>query len=146
MSEPSVPVAINTNPENGQVKSLGVLTVTLLVALVLASLGAVLFLACSLLYKPNEAKWSRARTDMIEIGKAVNTYAIEHRGKLPPNLAVLIKAFPDGVPEDPFTELPYTYVVHGDDFALTCLGSDNKIGGKEMPDKDIVVTKAGFDK
>ncbi|MCF6227942.1 MAG: hypothetical protein L3J82_04635 [Planctomycetes bacterium] len=94
--------------------------------------------------KRDEAKWSRARTEMLEIGKELNLYAINHRGKLPPSLAVLTTSFPNGVPDDPFTKEPYVYKPSGDDFTLICLGLYNTKGGKESPEKDIVVNKAGL--
>jgi hypothetical protein len=94
--------------------------------------------------KPEEAKWSKAQTEMIEIAKAVNMYALGHNGKWPSSLTKLTTAFPNGVPKDPFTKEPYVYSVNGDDFTIKSMGVDNKVGGKESPDKDIVVTRAGF--
>ncbi|MHC4840043.1 MAG: type II secretion system protein GspG [Planctomycetota bacterium] len=93
---------------------------------------------------PEGAKWARAQTEMMEIGKAVSMYRLDHDGEYPKSLSQLTEAYPNGVPTDPFTKDVYAYKLVDDDFTLTCLGLDGKAGGKKSPDKDIVVNKSGL--
>jgi hypothetical protein len=88
-------------------------------------------------------RWSTAWYEMGEIRKAL----IERRlydNRYPESLDALKDGhFPNGVPKNPFTRKPYDYVTNGDRFFLVCYGHDNKAGGAEPPDTDIVYSELG---
>jgi general secretion pathway protein G len=95
--------------------------------------------------KPDETRWTTAQSEMAEITKALNDYALNHDGDYPDSLEVLTeKHFPNGVPKDPFTKEDYLYETTDTGFTLTCLGKDLAEGGAEKPNKDIVYNEAGL--
>ncbi|MDC1143091.1 hypothetical protein OAU50_08365 [Planctomycetota bacterium] len=81
---------------------------------------------------------------MIEVGKALQMFRHENNKTYPASLDQLSGAYPNGVPEDPFTKKPYDYHLTKDGFVLTCLGKDRAQGGGERHDKDIIVTQDGL--
>ncbi|MDC1143090.1 hypothetical protein OAU50_08360 [Planctomycetota bacterium] len=93
---------------------------------------------------PINTKWSKAQSNMMEIGKACNMYRLDHGGKFPASLDLLSEFYPNGVPEDPFTKKPFDYRLTKDGYILTCLGKDRAVGGDERHDKDIIVTQEGL--
>lgn len=126
-------------------KNRGFTLVELMVVIViLGIIGTMAFVF--VLDKPDKAKWTKAQTEMMEIQKALNTYALEHDGELPDSLEPLREgAFKGSMPKDPFSKEDFVYEKRGSNsFTLTCLGKDRQEGGAEIPDKDIVVTEAGL--
>lgn len=94
--------------------------------------------------KPINTKWDRARSDMAEITKALNRYALDHAGAYPPDLAVLSTTYsPSGIHKDPFSKGDYEYKRTPTGFTLTCLGKDLAIGGADVPDRDIIFDETG---
>ncbi|MCA8918104.1 MAG: prepilin-type N-terminal cleavage/methylation domain-containing protein [Planctomycetes bacterium] len=115
----------------------------MVVIVILGIIGTMAFVF--VLDKPDKAKWTKAQTEMGEIQKALNTYALEHDSEYPDSLEVLTETyFKSGLPKDPFTKDDYIYEVLDDGFTLTCLGKDQAEGGAEVPDKDIVYTESGL--
>lgn len=91
----------------------------------------------------HNTKWSRTYTEMGEIQKALNQYALEHDG-YPESLEALREDyFPNSVPEDRFTKQPYHYVTNGQSFALISYGHNEAPGELESNDRDIVYTEHG---
>lgn len=116
----------------------------MVVIVILGIIGTMAFVF--VLDKPDRAKWTKAQTEMGEIQKALNTYALEHDGEYPADLSEIAgegKAFPQGVPKDPFSKEDYIYEPLDRGFELICLGKDGVEGGEEIPDKDIIFTESG---
>ncbi|MCB9931910.1 MAG: prepilin-type N-terminal cleavage/methylation domain-containing protein [Planctomycetes bacterium] len=116
----------------------------MVVIVILGIIGTMAFVF--VLDKPDKAKWTKAQTEMGEIQKALNTYALENDSTYPESLSEIEgegKPFPNGTPKDPFSKDDYIYEVTDSGFTLTCLGKDLAEGGAEVPDKDIVFTEAG---
>ncbi|MEE9311440.1 MAG: prepilin-type N-terminal cleavage/methylation domain-containing protein [Planctomycetota bacterium] len=126
-------------------KNIGFTLIELMVVIViLGIIGTTAFVF--VFNKPAEANWSRARSEMLEISKALGMYATSNGGEFPEDLSVLEgkgNAFPNGLPKDPFSKEVYDYEPLEDDFTLTCLGKDGAEGGEAIPDKDIFVNAAG---
>ncbi|MCA8913313.1 MAG: type II secretion system protein GspG [Planctomycetes bacterium] len=115
----------------------------MVVIVILGIIGTMAFVF--VLDKPDKAKWTKAQTEMGEIQKALNTYALEHDNEYPDSLEVLTEnAFKGGLPKDPFTKDDYQYEKGDGGFTLTCLGKDGAEGGAEVPDKDIIFTESGI--
>jgi len=97
------------------------------------------FVFVLVLDKPDHAKWTKAQTELSEIQKALNEYALDHHGKYPDRLQLLeLQFFKHGVPKDPFTKDNYIYERTDTGFVLICLGKDQAEGGAGIPDRDIV--------
>jgi hypothetical protein len=112
------------------------------VALLLGLCGSAVFVL--VLDKPDHMRWTTAQSEMAEITRALNEYALDHAGAYPPDLAPLTTTyFPSGVPKDPFSKADFTYIRTTDGFTLTCLGKDLAVGSSEIPDKDIVFDESG---
>lgn len=95
--------------------------------------------------KADHTRWTTAQSEMAEITKALNDYALDHAGAYPSDLAPLTTThFPSGVPKDPFSKADYIYKRTADGFTLTCLGKDVAPGGSEIPEKDIEFFEGGM--
>jgi general secretion pathway protein G len=115
----------------------------MVVIVILGIIGTMAFVF--VLDKPDKAKWTKAQTEMGEIQKALNQYALEHDNEYPDSLDVLTESyFKSGVPKDPFSKDDYGYAKTDGGFELICLGKDLADGGAEVPDKDIVFTESGM--
>ncbi|MCF6228465.1 MAG: type II secretion system protein GspG [Planctomycetes bacterium] len=124
-------------------KNIGFTLIELMVVIViLGIIGTTAFVF--VFDKPDEAKWSRAQSEMMELGKAVNMYALANDGDYPESLSELTNSYPNGVPKDPFTKSEYEYEIFDDDFNITCLGKDGAEGGEKPADRDITINKAGI--
>ena len=90
------------------------------------------------------ARWESARTEMVEVHKAVLNWSLNNNNEYPDSLEAIAGDFPAGkVPHDPFTKEPYTYERTEDGFTLTCLGKDGAEGGTDKEDRDIVFDQRG---
>jgi hypothetical protein len=88
-------------------------------------------------------KWGKAEAEMGEIQKALNSHWLEAK-EYPDSLDTLTKEyFKNGVPKNPYTKEHYDFVSKGDRFFLVCYGRDEKPGGAEPPDADIVYSEQG---
>ncbi|MHC4839403.1 MAG: type II secretion system protein [Planctomycetota bacterium] len=114
----------------------------MVVIVILGIIGTMAFVF--VLDNPDKAKWTKAQTEMMEIGKAVGMYKLDNGGDYPEDLTELTEAYPNGVPTDPFTKEPYLYELTDDNFEIICLGKDGAEGGESSPNKDIIVNKAGL--
>lgn len=102
------------------------------------------FVFVLVLDKPDHAKWTKAQTEMGEIRKALNQYAVEHSGHYPDSLEALVHHyFPSGVLKDPFSRDNFLYERTDAGFVLICLGKDLAEGGAEIPERDIVFDETG---
>lgn len=89
----------------------------------------------------------KALKDMGEIIKALNVYKLD-TSEYPDSLDAVKDQFKDNkIPGDPFSGKPYTCefpVKNGQKgIKITCLGRDNKPGGRWCVDKDIAWTERG---
>lgn len=115
----------------------------MVVIVILGIIGTMAFVF--VLDKPDKAKWTKAQTEMGEIQKALNQYALEHDSTYPDSLEALTESyFKSGLPKDPFSRDDYIYELTDSGFTLTCLGKDLAEGGAESPEKDIVFTESGL--
>jgi general secretion pathway protein G len=115
----------------------------MVVIVILGIIGTMAFVF--VLDKPDKAKWSKAQTEMAEIVKALNDYALEHDGEYPDGLEVVAGKFAgEEVPKDPFSRDDYQYELSETGFFLVCLGKDLAEGGEEIPNKDITYTEKGL--
>ena len=115
----------------------------MVVIVILGIIGTMAFVF--VLDKPDKAKWTKAQTEMGEIQKALNTYALEHDSEYPDSLEVLTETyFKSGLPKDPFTKDDYIYERTPTGFRLMSLGMDKAPGGGEIPDRDIVYEENGL--
>jgi general secretion pathway protein G len=90
------------------------------------------------------AKWESARTEMMEIHKALSQWSMENGGDYPETLADAKDKFPGRrVPKDPFTDAPYEYERTETGFTLTCLGMDKAQGGDGKENRDILFDETG---
>jgi general secretion pathway protein G len=97
-----------------------------------------------LMDKPDDAKWDTAKTQLVEIQKALDLFKLDN-GEYPEALDELEgKYFKNGVPKDPWTKDNFLYEPTEDGFRLTCLGKDKAEGGDAKPNKDIVCTEGGI--
>jgi len=123
-----------------------VICLTVGVPVVLGVVGAVLFISLaggsSHVVHDDMANWNKARIEMLEIQKSLNTYALTHDGEYPDSLDKLTD-FRDGPPRDPFTGQNYIYFKRDFGFELKCLGKDQMPGGDGPPDEDIRITERG---
>lgn len=113
----------------------------MVVIVILGIIGTMAFVF--LLDKPDQAKWSRAQTEMLQIHQALSDYRLDN-GDYPADLADLTTQFPNGVPQDPFAKTDFQYDLTEDGFELVCLGKDQADGGEKSPNKDIIVNQAGL--
>lgn len=90
------------------------------------------------------AKWEVARSNMQEIGKALNMSATEQAGQYPASLKEIRSMFAGKVPADPFTGRDFHYVSRGDGFVLVCLGADGQLGGLSGADIDLFADERGW--
>lgn len=89
-------------------------------------------------------KWESARTEVSQLQKALNTWALTHNNEYPDSLEAIAADFPGGrVPHDPFTSEPYLYERTEEGFELTCFGKDGVEGGAKEEDRDIVFDQRG---
>ncbi len=115
----------------------------MVVIVILGIIGTMAFVF--VLDKPDKAKWEKARSDMSEIKKALDMYAVDHDNEYPDALDSIAPSFGGNVPKDPFTKDMFQYEKTSDGgFILRCLGKDRADGGAEVPDKDIVFNKSGI--
>jgi prepilin-type N-terminal cleavage/methylation domain-containing protein len=94
--------------------------------------------------RPDIARWNAARSEMMEIHKALEIYKLDNESEFPESLDEIANRFPRGVPRCPFTKQPFQYERTQDGYRLVCLGKDQAEGGESPPDKDIVVTHMGL--
>lgn len=116
----------------------------MVVIVILGIIGTMAFVF--VLDNPDKARWERARTEMGQIVQALNTHSLENNGDYPESLAALEgerKAFPNGVPRDPFTDEEFYYEPLQGNFELICYGKDGVDGGEEIPNRDIIFNNAG---
>lgn len=114
----------------------------MVVIVILGIIGTMAFVF--VLKNPDEARWTKAQTEMAEIVKALNTYHLKNGGTYPQNLDEVGEQFNGKVPTNPFSKgEAYLYEPSNNGFTLTCLGKDNAPGGEKVPDKDIVFTERG---
>ncbi|MCC6574789.1 MAG: prepilin-type N-terminal cleavage/methylation domain-containing protein [Planctomycetes bacterium] len=114
----------------------------MVVIVILGIIGTMAFVF--VLRNPDEARWTKAQTEMAEIVKALNTYHLKNGGTYPQSLDDVGEQFNGKVPMNPFNKQPYTFEVSNNGFTLTCLGKDDAPGGEKIPDKDIVFTERGL--
>lgn len=114
----------------------------MVVIVILGIIGTMSFVF--VLPRVNDANTAKAKSEMAEIVKALNTYALKHGGDYPASLADVGDHFNGQVPIDPFSKADYAYEVNGNSFTLTCLGKDQAPGGTKEEDKDIVFTEKGL--
>ncbi len=116
----------------------------MVVIVILGIIGTMAFVF--VLKNPDEARWTKAQTEMAEIVKALNTFHLKNGGQYPQNLDEVGDQFNGKVPVDPFSKQPYDYQPgsNGNGFTLTCLGKDEAAGGDKVPEKDIVFTERGI--
>lgn len=89
---------------------------------------------------PEGAKRERALGRMNSIRQALDAWSSKHSGTFPGGLAEVDIYFPDGVPLDPYTGLPFHYARTQGGYVLSCFGADGAIGGTSPEDRDIVFT------
>ena len=118
------------------------LMVVIVILGIIATMGFVF-----LMDKPDHVKWDTAKTQMLEIKKALDMYKLNKGGDYPDSLEEISgegTEFPNGVPKDPWTKENFLYDVTEDGFELVCLGKDKTEGGEAKPNKDIIVNQAGL--
>ncbi len=96
---------------------------------------------------PDNARWDTAKTQMLEIKKALDMHKLNKGGEYPETLDELSgqgNAFPNGVPKDPWTKADFEYILTETGFELICLGKDQAEGGEDRPNKDIIVNEGGL--
>ncbi|MCA8915233.1 MAG: type II secretion system protein GspG [Planctomycetes bacterium] len=132
------------NPKKKQRSALrSLLLFLLLIILTLGVFGDCVFVF--VLDKPDRSKWTRAQTELGEIQKALNRYALDHDGAYPDSLRPIEQLyFKTGMPKDPFTKDVYLYERTETGFVLTCFGADMAEGGDERPMADIVFDETGL--
>jgi general secretion pathway protein G len=115
----------------------------MVVIVILGIIGTMAFVF--VLDKPDKAKWDTAKVQMASMVEALNQYAVDHDNSYPESLEGIAKQYGGKLPKDPFTKDNFLYELAGDDgFFLRCLGKDRQDGGAEVPDKDIVFNKYGY--
>lgn len=138
------PEAIAEDPESPERRSnLKAITVIgILAALVVAIL---VWLGVRFLLRAVEkGTWVKTQTEMGEIQQALNKYAVAHGGSYPATLSDLVPTFGGPLPTDPYTGGEFRYSKSASGFQLECLGRDDKSGGAEIPDRDIIFDEKGM--
>lgn len=121
--------------------AVGGTVILLLAVLVSGVLGVAVYLFTY--GTPDRGRWNKARTDMSQLTRMLNTHALEHNNAYPANLGAASPAASHRLRIDPFTGRSYDYTRTPTGFRLECLGSDGVVGGADIPEKDIIFTEVG---
>lgn len=89
------------------------------------------------------AKREQAKVEMVEVGKALNLYALGNGGSYPTDARDAATYLGRDLPLDPFTGGPFLYMRTSKGFELRSYGQDRRPGGVKA-DEDLLVTEMGL--